>query len=169
MTHVDADPAADAVLREYLHRLHAAAWALDPARRDELVDEVREHIDAALADEPSTTGQGHEVAARNVLERLGPPEDIVRAETEDGLAPPRVVDAAVPAANVVQEPSWGALEIAAIAALAVGSLLLPVFGPLVGIVLMWASPRWHRDQKVMATLLACLPLLLVLSFLVVDA
>jgi hypothetical protein len=157
---METDPAS-ALVHGYLDRLRAAGWTLDPARRDELVDEVREHIDAGLQLEPPGS-RGTEVAARNVLERLGPPEDIVRAEVEGDLRPlpPRAAPAA-------QESPWGPLEITAIVALAVGGLLLPVFGPLVGIVLTWASPRWRRGQKVLATLLAYVPLLLALSLFVV--
>ena len=80
MTNVNTDdPETDALVRAYLDRLRAAAWNLPPERRDELLAEVREHIDAALAADPQG---GPEVAARNVLDRLGPPEEIVRAESE---------------------------------------------------------------------------------------
>ena len=82
MTIVDSDTAATALVRDYLGRLHAAGWGLEPARREELVAEVREHIDEALRAEREAGNEG-EVVVRNILERLGPPEDIVRAETED--------------------------------------------------------------------------------------
>ena len=156
---METDPAS-ALVHGYLDRLRAAGWTLDPARRDELVDEVREHIEAGLQLEPPGS-RGTEVAARNVLERLGPPEDIVRAELE-GTADPTTGTVPNPA-----DVSWGGLEIGAVVALAVGGLLLPVFGPLVGIVLTWASPRWRRGQKVLATLLTYVPLLLALSLFVV--
>ena len=41
MTHVNTDPAADAMVRAYLDRLHAAATNLPAERRDELLAEVR--------------------------------------------------------------------------------------------------------------------------------
>jgi len=62
----------------YLVRLERAAAVLLAARRVELVAEVREHIEAAL----ETTGDGDEMAVRNVLERLGSPEEIVAAELD---------------------------------------------------------------------------------------
>jgi hypothetical protein len=74
--------ATEAVLvRDYLARLHGAGWGLPPARRDELVAEVREHIEEELRVQRQGGQQGERVV-RNVLERLGPPEEIVRAESE---------------------------------------------------------------------------------------
>jgi uncharacterized membrane protein len=56
------------------------AATLPPPRRSELVAEIREHIDAALQD----AGTRDEVAVRNVLERLGSPEEIA-AEASDEI------------------------------------------------------------------------------------
>jgi uncharacterized membrane protein len=63
---------------EYLRRLDAAAAGLPPHRRDELVTEIRDHLEEALRRTPTSD----EVAVRNLLERLGPPEDIVEAATD---------------------------------------------------------------------------------------
>ena len=66
---------------------------------------------------------------------------------------------------------WGGLEIAAVALLSVGTFALPVVGPIVGLALLWNSQRWSSREKTIATVLACLPLLLlsvpVLGLLVV--
>ena len=62
----------DALIADYLGRLRAAAWPLPSVRRTELEAEVSEHIEAGLEAEGGRT----EVAVRNVLERLGAPEDI---------------------------------------------------------------------------------------------
>jgi len=159
VTNVNTDPAADALVRAYLDRLRAAAQNLPPERRDELLAEVREHIDAALAADPQG---GPEVAARNVLDRLGPPEEIVRAESE-GMA----YAGAPPYAARQPDSPWGGLEIAAVVTLAIGGILLPVFGPLVGLVLAWSSARWTTPQKALASALAMLPVLLVIPFLLV--
>jgi hypothetical protein len=155
---VDTDPAAEALVRGYLERLRAAGWALAPERRNELVAEVREHIDTALRVDPATAGSA-EVATRNVLERLGPPEEIVRAESEGmphALQPPP--PSVAPALSAPESP-WGGLEIAAVALLALGGLLLPGLGPLVGLALAWSSPRWTTPQKLVATGLSVLPML----------
>src|SRR5258707_15749373 len=79
----------DALIADYLGRLRAAAWPLPSVRRTELEAEVSEHIEAALEAE----GGRSEVAVRNVLERLGAPEDIVSAEVDAdaGLRPAQAI------------------------------------------------------------------------------
>jgi uncharacterized membrane protein len=77
---------SDRLVEDYLRRLEAAAIAagLPPDRRAELVAEIREHVREALPDDDSD-----ETAVRNVLERLGPPEDIAADAAEAGPAPRR--------------------------------------------------------------------------------
>jgi hypothetical protein len=170
---VDSDAADTAVARDYLGRLHAAGWGLAPARRDELVAEVREHIVEALRAEASAGNQG-EAVVRNVLERLGPPEDIVRAESESqlygvGAAPagyPPVGSpalAASPAPPYASENLWGPVEIAAVLLLALGGFVLPIFGPLIGLALVWVSSQWTRTQKVIGSAVGLLPVLWIFS------
>lgn len=169
---MSSDPGTDLV-RSYLERLHAAGWSLPPDRRDELVTEVREHIAAALTVERGR-GIGDELASRTVLDRLGPPEDIVRAEVEGSTAarapsggyplppvgPPYVAAAYPGGYYAAPRPSpWGGLEIGAVVALVLGGTVVPVLGTIVGLVLAWASPQWTHRQKAIATLLAVLPLL----------
>jgi uncharacterized membrane protein len=153
VTIVDSDAAERALAHDYLGRLHAAAWGLPAQRRDELVAEVREHIDEALRSERAA-GRSGEVVVRNVLERLGPPEEIVRAESEGqpydaGGAAPQSADS-----------WWGPVEILAVVLLSVGGVVLPVMGPIIGLVLLWVSPRWTRGQKAIGTALSLLPALL---------
>lgn len=137
---------ADALVLDYLGRLEAASGRLAVDRRAELVREVREHIATALAE----AGRRDELTVRNILERLGPPEEIVAAEWEPDA------DAAAPAAtlptgpNVARAP-WGATEIVALLLLTVGAVLLPFVGPLLGLVFVWLSAQWTRRQKVVAT------------------
>jgi hypothetical protein len=168
MAIVDSEATETALVRDYLGRLHAAGWGLDPARRDELVAEVGAHIDEALR-AASAAGRHGEVVVRNVLERIGPPEEIVRAESEDQAygvagAPPSPRSAfAAPGnqagqATTYSEASWwGPVEIFAVLLLSVGSFLLPVIGPISGIVLLWVSTRWTRTQKVAGSLLGLMP------------
>jgi uncharacterized membrane protein len=66
---------AEALVIEYLGRLEAAARSLPASRRAELSGEVRQHIEMALAE----AGGRDDVTVRNVLDRLGPPDDIVDA------------------------------------------------------------------------------------------
>ncbi len=66
---------ASQLVADYLRRLERASASLPRTRRTELVAEIREHIDDALLE----AGAADEVAVRNVLERLGPPEEIAAA------------------------------------------------------------------------------------------
>ena len=155
---VDADPKAELV-RGYLERLRAAAAGLPPDRRAELLAEVREHIAAALSAEPGGATEVSEVSVRNVLDRLGPPEEIVRVEREDPSTPaPHQIDAP---AEATASP-WGGLEVAALVTLAVGGIVLPGVGLLLGLLLAWLSDRWSTQQKLVASALALLPMLIVL-------
>ena len=86
---------ADALVSEYMGRLEAAAQPLPADRRGELIAEVHDHIETALAE----AGSRDEVTARNVLERLGAPEEIVAVETGGEARPPGL---ASPAAAVVE-------------------------------------------------------------------
>jgi hypothetical protein len=134
---------ADALVSEYMGRLEAAARPLPADRRGELIAEVQDHIESALAE----AGSRDEVTARNVLDRLGAPEEIVAAETGGGGAP------ATPPPVVERGPRWGTTELAAILFLTVGAIFLPVVGPLIGIVLVWLSATWTTRQKWIATLI----------------
>lgn len=152
----------DVVVSDYLGRLEAAAWPLPVARRAELIGEVREHIDAAL----SEAGSRDEVTVRNVLERLGAPEEIVAAEAESGAAA-RLPTGGQPVGGMVAVTSLGAVEIIAVLLLTLGAVLLPFFGPILGLVFVWASTRWTRREKLIATVIVTvlfvLPILGLLS------
>jgi hypothetical protein len=136
-------------------RLEAAAQPLPADRRSELVAEVRDHIESALAESDNRD----EIAARNVLERLGEPEEIVAAETGGASAPAR------PPVVIVQRSGWGATELAAILFLTVGAVFLPVVGPLIGLVLVWASSQWTTRQKWVATAIVLILLVLPVALL----
>jgi hypothetical protein len=43
-------------------------------------------------------------------------------------------------------------EVGAILLLPIGGVILPVIGWIVGVVLLWLSPRWSRGDKVIGTL-----------------
>src|SRR6266702_602019 len=73
---------SDELVDDYLRRLDAAASALPAHRREELISEIRDHLEEAMRREPASD----EAAVRNVLERLGLPEEIVSAAQDP--APP---------------------------------------------------------------------------------
>lgn len=128
---------------DYLRRLDAAAAHVQRSRRVELVAEIREHIDAALREEDVAS----EAAVRNVLERLGPPEEIV--------------DADAPAQSARRA---GALEIAALVA-----LVLPLIGWLIGIVLVLVSQAWSSRDKLIGIALALIPALIPVAAIAVGS
>ncbi len=68
---VHTDPLVD----DYLRRLELATSALPADRRLELVSEIRGHLREALRQVP----EGDEAGVRNVLERLGSPEEVAAA------------------------------------------------------------------------------------------
>ena len=123
----------DRLIDDYLRRLEHAASHMQRARRTELVAEIRGHIETALAQEQATG----EAAVRNVLDRLGPPEEIVEAAEP----PPG-------------DRHAGRLEIGALLA-----LILPVIGWMIGTILVFASRVWSRRDKLIGALLLLLPIL----------
>jgi hypothetical protein len=129
MITVDTDRLVD----DYLRRLEEAAAHLQRSRRTELVAAIREHIDAALREKEAAG----EAAVRNVLERLGTPEQIVDAAEP----PPRE-----------ERQRAGKLELAALIA-----LVVPLIGWLFGIALVVASQAWSRRDKLIGVALALLP------------
>ncbi len=146
----------DALVRDYLARLEAAAMRLPAARRAELVDEVRGHIGAALAAEP-TPG---EAAVRNVLDRLGSPEDIVGAEIPPADASFAAATTGPAPAVTVERPGIGPLEIIAILLVTLGAYFVPIVGPAIGIALVWMSRAWSTRWKLAITLAVLIVVLL---------
>jgi len=135
----------DRLIDDYLRRLEAAAAHLQRSRREELVAEIREHIEAALREEDAA----NEVAVRNILERLGPPEEIV--------------DATEPAPmEISRDP--GRLETAALVA-----LVVPFVGWIVGVALVLLSQVWSRRDKFLGIALALLPAALPFIFIAVGS
>jgi HAAS domain-containing protein len=152
---------AEALVHDYLGRLDAASGSLPPSRRVELAGEVRQHIEMALAE----AGGRDEVTVRNVLDRLGPPDEIVAAERDpDGM--PSGSSTPMPG-SAAGRAGWGATEIVAILLLTLGAVFLPVIGPLLGLIFVWASTQWTTRQKSIATaivvVLAMLPIILLIG------
>ena len=153
----------DAFVHEYLARLEAAAAGLPTERRTELIGEVREHIEAAISEEAVPT----EAAVRNVLDRLGSPEEIVAAEAQpfDGASGPAAIgpDGSATATRA----GIGLLEVVALLLVTVGTFVAPIVGPAVGIALVWLSRAWSTRLKLVITaivvVLVLLPILALLG------
>jgi hypothetical protein len=137
----------DHLVADYLRQLRAAATALPADRADELIEEITSHIAEARGGGPA--GLGDSPSVRNILERLGDPADIVRSAAEPGFGE---VPAGRAAGGRRGGSSPGALEVSAVILLLLGGIVVPVVGWLVGVVLLWASPRWRTREKVLGTL-----------------
>ena len=139
---------------DYLVRLESAARALPSQDREELLAELRSHLAIGVPADASNAD------VLNLLGDLGTPEEIVaEAGAESGLGatshppPPMNYVPSVPASP------WGALEVLAVLALMVGTFVVPILGPIVGICLAWGSSQWTTREKVIATVLTFLPLI----------
>ena len=114
---------------DYLRRLEQEARVLPRRDQQELVAEIRAHVDAALRTDAS------EADVRNVLDELGTPTEIVAAAQPSPSGPTR-----------------GAREVFAVILLLFGGLVLPLVGWLVGVGLLLSSPLWSGRQKLLGIL-----------------
>ncbi len=128
------DPMAKQAVKEYLHELDQELQDLPRSRRQELLGEIHEHIDSALAESPALD----EAEVRNVLDRLGDPSDIAE-EARQRFGVPR-------------QRSRG-LEIAALIFLLIGGIIIPIVGWFIGVILLWSSRVWTTGEKLAGTLL----------------
>lgn len=193
--------ADDQLVADYLSKLSEAAGDLPADRRDELIEEISMHIAEARA----VLAAVARTAVADMLAALGRPEDIVRAAADDfdtepvtfapgqpagsPLAGPelggnRPAAPARPAQAAAARPAqkWRAADIGTVVLLLIGGVLIGL-GWIVGVVMLWVSPRWRTSDKLLGTLVwpgglaavlavprfeTGLPPLLVLSLLLVG-
>ncbi len=136
------DVTARRLVSDYLSRLQAAAWVLPAPRRSALLERVRSDLDDGLGRDRS------EAAVRAALLDLGEPSELVAAETAAEPLPEP------PPPRRGRSSGWESRQVAAVLLLGVGGFALPIFGPLVGLVVTWTAPGWSRLQKGVATALA---------------
>lgn len=137
----------DELVEAYLRRLDGELDDLPNAKRREVVEEVADHIAEARAELPVES----EAEIRNLLERVGDPDEIA-AEARERLD--------------VRQRSGGVREISAIVLLLLGGFLF-VVGWFVGLVLLWASDAWTTRDKLIGTFVVpggLVPLLYALTF-----
>jgi uncharacterized membrane protein len=129
----------DKLVERYLKHLEVELDDLPRARRQEIVDEIAGHIAEARA------GLEHETEAdvRNILDGLGDPAEIAADARER-------FDVGTTAPAVPFKP--GAVEIGALIMLLVGSVVLPLIGWLIGVILLWTSNAWNVRDKIIGTL-----------------
>jgi uncharacterized membrane protein len=116
----------------YLRELDQELRDLPAARRRELVQEIREHIESALGE----AGTGDDAEVRNVLERLGDTADIA-AEARERFG--------------VRRLKPGVREILALILLPIGGFLF-LIGWLAGAILLATSNVWTSREKLIGLL-----------------
>lgn len=151
---------------DYLARLEAAAASLPPDRRAELITDLGGHMEEAAAHT-----DGSEAAIRDILDRLGPPEDVAReAEATPGVGPQPAAGPPQPGRSSPVVEMWALGLFAASILFCVTVVLLP-FAPValvVALVLLAISRRWTRSDKLLGALaygLGGLPLIIVVTSL----
>jgi uncharacterized membrane protein len=128
------------MVESYLRRLASELGDAPKEARQELVEDVRGHIEEAWAASPEQS----RAALLNILERLGRPETLAREERERlGLERP---------------PEQTSPDLLSVAAVVFTVLFWPI-----GVILAWLSPRWLIRDKAIATAIPVLGLLLVMS------
>jgi uncharacterized membrane protein len=127
----------DKLVERYLKHLEVELDDVPRDRRGEIVDEIAGHIAEARA------GLEHETEAdvRNILEGLGDPSEIAEDARER-------LD--VPVTRAPYKLGW--VEVAALIFLLIGGLVIPIFGWLIGVVLLWISNAWNVRDKLIGTL-----------------
>ncbi|MFG3528914.1 HAAS signaling domain-containing protein [Streptomyces sp. NPDC047917] len=152
-----AGGAGDALIRDYLAAVGREASALPPDRRQELVADLAEHIEVALAERPDS--------GREILRELGDPRDIAAtALQESGIAPgPAPGTTAFPASGPVpapgpapvsgkaparRSPVW-LVVLLPVLAFGLGYLWVPLGFALkvTGAVVLFRSRYWTPSQK----------------------
>ncbi|WP_187370074.1 HAAS signaling domain-containing protein [Streptomyces boluensis] len=130
----------------YLAAVEREASALPPERRQELVADLAEHIQVALAERPD--------ALPEVLRELGDPRSI--AATALAEAGPGAGSGVTKKPGFRQKiPAWLPVALTA-TALPLGLMWLPLgtIGRVAGIVLLWMATCWKIRDKVIATFVA---------------
>ncbi|MFE2541860.1 HAAS signaling domain-containing protein [Actinacidiphila glaucinigra] len=127
----------------YLEAAAREAAALAPERRNELLADLTEHIEVALAERPGRS----EAEVKAVLDRLGDPRTIVATAREgESAAPP-----------VSKWHGLAPLILLPVAGLLVGvNPLLGGIAMIAGVVLLWKAPHWSKRDKTIGTAAALL-------------
>ena len=136
MTSRQSTGEADRLVQRYLAQLNAALQGVGASRREEILAEVRGHIEegrAELADAAADADDSDDAASvRSLLARVGDPAAIA---AEAGAPSPdsRPIDAAAP---------W----------LIIFGWIAGGLGWIAGVLIMWTSPVWSRRAKLIATI-----------------
>lgn len=137
---------------DYLSRLEASAATLTPDRRAELITDLGEHIEEAIAHT-----DGSDDAIREVLDRLGAPEEVAG---EAGSTP--MGGSGTPVQEMI---SFGFLVAGVLSAITLVFIVVSPIFTIIGLLIAVFSSRWGWQEKVLAFvaygLLGPLPLIAV--------
>jgi hypothetical protein len=150
-------PHADRLVGEYLGRLGSELEGVPESRREEILDEITNHI----AEERGRLEDESDADLRNLLDRLGDPAEVAAAARGERSERARAGERRRVGAG--ERRRVGAVEVLAL-------LLTPFFWPA-GVILLWISPAWNRRDKLIGTLLppgGYLPLLMLPAVLLAD-
>lgn len=120
----------DTIIRHYMEDLKWALRDLPSPRRQQILDEIAEHIQTARAQ----LRQEDASSVRQILEQVGDPETIRLSAGLPRVAPPSSWDRWVP---------W---------LLLLGGFLF-LIGWVFGLVLLWQSRTWSTLEKILGTLI----------------
>jgi uncharacterized membrane protein len=123
-------PHADQLVSDYLERLDSALASVPAARREEILDEIAQHI----ADERSRLETESDTDLLNLLDRIGDPSEVAAAAGDE-----EEVKAAPATSRRI-----GAVEVLAL-------VLTPLIWPA-GVILLWLSPAWNLRDKLIGML-----------------
>src|SRR5215216_5178035 len=115
------------LVAEYLAALNRASQVLPPTRRAELVEEIEAHLAEKGANRDGVT----DADIKNILARLGAPEDIVDAE-----------DRAQPGGDSPPVIPLRTVDFIGLGLVLIGGATLPPIGYLIGAAILGKSNRW---------------------------
>jgi hypothetical protein len=119
---------ADKLVRHYLAELDAALQGIDASRREEILSEVREHIEQGGTE----LDPGDPASVRTLLTRVGDPAAIA-------------AEAGAPSPDSRRWDAWAPWLI----------IFGPVasgLGWVAGVLILWTSPAWSQRDKLIATI-----------------
>ena len=139
----------DVLVLDYLAALWAATEDLSPEHRDVVMNAVADYI--------ARRRVGALDGAERIITLLGPVEDIAAAARRGRLPVHLIPPVAPPMPPAPAPVGAGAVEWTGVTLLTAGAVVLPLVGPLAGMLLVSSSGRWTQVQKVAAWLLAGVP------------
>jgi uncharacterized membrane protein len=128
----------------YLEELDAALSGLPAGERQMILGDITDHITSALAEHPAPITSAD---VDLVLTELGSPQAIVDEGIGAGPATPPVVS------QRVSFSSSRGYALMTVLILALGGVVLPFFGWIVGVVFLWISRAWPIPAKIIGTLI----------------